>query len=241
MYYTETGWRQSQITTHVHLLELKAGNQRILSCQEMLENIVDSRFPKQARLALLPTRANDQNEDGLQQRTTLPISLSSTVEPSPAQAIIFRTFTSKYCGSFCSCTCHRMKKLRSPSLLDHLLGSILIGYEALPLMDNPCSLCHCRRVVSRTVVSYMFPRWFLNCVVLLETRPPTPELVLRIFRIRPDYSEVFVAVIRQDISRIRRMIADGTASVRDVNEKGETLISVSFVLVKVTATNTFGI
>ena len=36
---------------------------------------------------------------------------------------------------------------------------------------------------------------------------------------RPNDSEIFKALKQQDISRIRKMIADGQASIRDINEK----------------------
>lgn len=68
---------------------------------------------------------------------------------------------------------------------------------------------------------------------MLQMRPPTPEPVLRILRICSNDSEIFKAVRRQDISRIRKLIVDGKASVRDVNEEGESLITVSLISFKI--------
>ena len=194
----------------------------------MLENIIDSRLPQAQQPALPPTGETGQHESDFQQDTALPLDLSREVDPPQTQAITLRTISNKPCGSFCSCACHKMSQIRSPGLFDRLLGSIFIGYDALPLVTKPCNSSRCAKGnVSSTVVSYIFPRWFINCVVMLQTRPPTPEPVLRILRIRPNDSEIFKALRNQDISKVRRMIADGNASVRDVNEDGESLITVS--------------
>ena len=238
--HTKARYRQLQARTELHLLQLQAGNQLILSRQQMLENIINTRLPQPERPALLLTRASDQLESHLQQPTTPPLDLSREANQSLDQAIIFRTVSSKPCGPFCSCVCHKVKQFRSPGLFDRLLGSFFIGYDSLPLVAKPCNSSHCARGnVSRTVVSYMFPRWFLNCIVMLQTRPPTPEPVLRILKIRPNNSEIFKALRSQDISRIRRMIVDGEASVRDVNEEGESLITVSPPLSKMVQLITF--
>jgi hypothetical protein len=158
----------------------------------MLVDIVDSTLPQPQRPALPPAIGIDQHENGLQQHTTPPLDLPTVPDQSPTQAIIFRTVSSKSCGPSCSCACHKMSQLRSPGLFDRLLGSLFIGYEAIPLVTKPCNSSPCARGnVSRTVVSYIFSRWFLNCVVMLQTRPPTPEPVLRILRIGPKDSEIF--------------------------------------------------
>lgn len=210
------------------MIQLQASNQLILCRQQMLENILDSRLPQPQRPALSLLRATDRRENDLQQHTTPSLGLPTEANPSPAQGIIFHTVSSKPCGPFCSCACHKMSQLRSPRLFDRLLGSVFIGYEALPLATKPCNSSSCTRgKVSRTVVSYIFPRWFLNCVVLLQTRPPAPEPVLRILRVRPNNSEIFKALRIQDLAKIRELITEGKASVRDVNEEGESLITVS--------------
>ena len=204
----------------------------------MLENIIDSRLPQPERPALQPGRASDQHENHLQQHTAAPLDLSIEADPFPDQAIIFRTVSSKPCGPFCSCVCHKIKQFRSPGLFDRLLGSFFIGYNALPLVTKPCNSSQCGRGnVSRNVVSYMFPRWFLNCIVMLQMRPPTPEPVIRILTIRRNNSEIFKALRNRDISRIRGMIMDGNASVRDVNEEGESLLTVSLSFIKDAAAN----
>ncbi len=231
--HTKARYRQTQTATQLHLVQIQAGNQQILSRQEMLENIIDLRLPQPERPALPLTGASEQHENHLQQLATPHLDPTVEADRFPEPAIRFRTVGSKPCGPFCPCVCHKIKQFRSPGLFDHLLGSVFIGYDALPLVSKPCNSSRCGRGnVSRAVVTYMFPRWFLNYIVMLQTRPSTPEPVIRILRIRPNNSEIFKAVRRQDISRIRRMIMDGEASVRDVNEDGESLITVSLSISK---------
>ena len=131
------------------------------------------------------------------------------------------------CGSFCPCVCHNMKQLRSPSLLDQVLGVIFVGYSALPFMTKPCDSPRCKRErISTTTVSYIFPPWFLERFITMKIRIPEPELLLRVLRVRPNDSEIFSAIRRQDKSMVRRLIKTGQASALDVNGDGESLISV---------------
>ena len=51
-------------------------------------------------------------------------------------------------------------------------------------------------------------------------------------RIRPNHSEIFSAVVSHDAFKVRELLTDGRASILDVNEEGESLLTVSdFVLI----------
>ncbi|KAL9115558.1 MAG: hypothetical protein Q9187_007287 [Circinaria calcarea] len=90
---------QSQ-TAQLQLVQLQASNQLMLSRQQTLENIIDSRLPQRQRPPLLPSRATDQCENDLQQQKASPLDLPTEADPSPssAQAIIFRVASSKTSG-----------------------------------------------------------------------------------------------------------------------------------------------
>ncbi|MCJ1475869.1 Ankyrin-2 [Lambiella insularis] len=81
-----------QITTQLHLVQLQVGNQSILSSQQMLGNMIDSRLPEPKRGAPSLSGPSNKHENNLQQATTFS-SLRS--DPVQRQAINFRIVSSE--------------------------------------------------------------------------------------------------------------------------------------------------
>lgn len=60
----------------------------------------------------------------------------------------------------------------------------------------------------------------------MRLRNPGPDLQLKVLRVRPNNSEIFSAVGGQDTIKVQGLLASGLASVLDVNEEGESLLTV---------------
>ena len=132
------------------------------------------------------------------------------------------------CWSFCPCACHKEKYLRSPSFLDKTFGSLLVGFNSVPFLGKSCDHRGCQHsAVSGVNAAYMFPAWFLEWIVIMKMRSPGFDVQLKAMRVRPNGSEIFSAATGLDISKVREFLADGRASILDVNEEGESLLTVS--------------
>lgn len=68
----------------------------------------------------------------------------------------------------------------------------------------------------------------------MKLRSPGPDLQLKVLSVRPNDSEVFSAVENQDTSNVREMLAGGCASILELNEEGESLLTVSSFVTNIT-------
>ena len=149
-----------------------------------------------------------------------------------------RTFnlTRSFCEQECCCACHKRGRVRSPSYLNTVLGSLLIGYCVLPWITRICDNNNCGGCSPYLAYTYAFPQWLLNRVVafrLAYDRSKGPELCLRIIRMRASHDFIFrVAGYRGDttgeaaVLHLKTLFANGEASVLDVDPYGRTALHV---------------
>ena len=75
----------------------------------------------------------------------------------------------------------------------------------------------------------MFPKWFVKRSVALTiacSRPEGPELVLRVLRLRPDTTFVFIYARNGYYNELKRLLENREASVVDVDEFNQTALHV---------------
>lgn len=143
--------------------------------------------------------------------------------------------TRNRCDSACCCVCHRRSQLKSPRSLNALLGSIFVGYQASPWSAQTCSNSDCRRRSKRLTYVYSFPRWFVARILLVNMaydQSKGPELNLRVMRMRPSDTGIFLWIVREGaneelmVNHIKRLLRDGEVSVLDVDPEGYTMLNV---------------
>ena len=142
--------------------------------------------------------------------------------------------TRNSCELDCSCTCHKTSRFRSPTFMTTIVGSLFLGYNAVPWFSRNCDSAFCRSHSSKLAYTYAFPRWFVNRVIILKisnTRLGGPELCLRLARMRPKESGIFSAAgdMSDEVAvyHVRRLLLAGEASVLDVTPDGETALQVN--------------
>lgn len=134
----------------------------------------------------------------------------------------------------CQCKCHKQTRRRTPAYLNHIVGSLLIGYNFFPFVPPSCDLRGCGRRSSTLCVNYTFPRWFLDRTILMEVRNKQsvgPELLLRVIRMRPNYAEIFITCRRGHIGILQRLLNEGQGSISDVGEDGQSLLQVFYKII----------
>ena len=135
---------------------------------------------------------------------------------SPTQCIRLRTsLPSSGCGVYCGCSCHVKTRFRFQSI-NKILGSIFIGYVGLPFVTLKCDHHLCRqRACANTLISYVFPPWFLARGFTMTFRLfpfARPELIIRINPVVPGSSAIFTSAGAGDVEAIKRVLSAGLGS-----------------------------
>lgn len=134
------------------------------------------------------------------------------------------------CSLDCGCACHRRNRLRSPNVLNTVLGTLFVGYQASPWLAQGCNKMFCQS--RSTKIDYAFPRWFLRRAISLTMgygHPGGLEFSARMMSVRPGDADIFIAVFRGASNHIEKLIHDGKASVFDVDPAGNTALHVRYL------------
>ena len=151
--------------------------------------------------------------------------LFDSAQMTSVAAVGIRTtqFPRTSCTPWCSCICHRERRLRTPRMLEQFIGSLFIGYSGLPVFRPPCNERSCHlQAQPLTYVTYFFPRWFLSrMVTFMMTVTPLagPVASLKVQRTVPGSADIFTYAKLGDVDNIRRLFENGSASPHDVHSE----------------------
>lgn len=81
----------------------------------------------------------------------------------PFRSVQLQLAFTRRCNQCCHCSCHKPCYVRSPSILNRVLGSLFIGYYAIPMpVSGTCDTLSCLNRSTATINAiYTFPYWFL--------------------------------------------------------------------------------
>ena len=237
-------------------LNTGAARDDLISQVKDLASLVQGSLVSSARQETAPRRfhneqrtaaAQDTNEGpqtvpdfDLQQSTSPTTELASARQPrasgyNVSQIAKSNSFkiTGKSCNVNCRCSCHKRGSLKSPKFLTTILGSIMVGYNAIPGLAQRCNDPSCKGQATNITYTYAFPDWFVRRVVYLNFKNEQsrgPELCLRVVRVRPDDAKIFLAMQddREEVAleHTKRLLLAGEASVLDVKPNGKNVITV---------------
>lgn len=131
--------------------------------------------------------------------------------------------------AFCSCVCHKRKSVKY-RLLDRILGSLMIGYEALPLLTGVCDVEGCKRKAPYFGISWSFPLWYSNQTVFARVYKTTSmgmEGSIRVRFKRPWGAPILIALEDGNVGVLRTLLYSRKAFVNDCNPYGRSLLSAS--------------
>ena len=123
----------------------------------------------------------------------------------------------KQCPSWCSCTCHSRRNLRSPGMLTALLGELNIYYSGRK--EHLCS-CSNSPLFNAT---YRFPQFLLGryiSVIYQSSKTTGPELLLRVPVVMPWDHKLWRYLVDGDIEAVQKMYEQGLASSLDISPHG---------------------
>ena len=131
------------------------------------------------------------------------------------------------CEPLCICSCHHHVHHRSPSLLDSVVGRLFLGYSGLPYLLQKCDTEACQKLPTKIAyLKYVFPSWLLEQALqmtVLLSKSRGPELVIRLVRVRPQSSSIFIMNMAEGdyVGLLSKLLQKGKASVLDVDSYGK--------------------
>lgn len=126
----------------------------------------------------------------------------------------------RMCGSDCRCLCHKQQNIKTPQLLNHLVGNLFLGYAGAPAMQQQCSISTClQREALSFQLTYYFPSWFTRQAIsisMTRTSLGTPSMNLKVRRSVTETSNLFTLSRRGNVEGIRALFDQRLASPDDV-------------------------
>ncbi|KAI1211572.1 ankyrin [Annulohypoxylon truncatum] len=179
-----------------------------------------------------------QLNQGLAEAVSRPTADHIDTEPhlkrSTSWLVVYLSaFLVPVCSSPCMCSCHRLKRSRSPSWLSSLIGGLFLEYNTIPLVQNiQCDAISCKaKSPSSLRLYYTFPLWLLArsieiAVSWTSLTGSGSSLHLRVPRVLGRH-RVWRAIQFGDMRWIRAHMAKKDIFCTDVNERGGTLAIVA--------------
>lgn len=185
---------------------------------------------------LLETKLEDIRADVAENSTNMFLSgqLNSLLPPT-AVAVHLSYQQRSLCVPSCPCPCHTWRYLKSPRVLDRLIGSLVIGYSGVPLRTRKCLATTCRSEATYALnVWYKFPLWVVAQAVTfaLYSRYGQPTAGLSMARIRPHNSRIFSWSESGNIQGLKYLFQNGLASPFDISaQTGDQPLHVKFSVI----------
>lgn len=169
------------------------------------------------------SRVSGSPKDGPEHNALVQRSPTAGVD-SPVTLTCSFSGLASGCPGWCSCTCHRKHMVATPSMLDRLVGQLLLGYSVRPQIWAKCNEKACRGSSRSTLrLVYVFPTWFLAwsiSILISASAARGPEFTLRVPRVRSQADPIWSSVDRGDLEFVKDAFASGTASIGDVTDLG---------------------
>lgn len=125
------------------------------------------------------------------------------------------------CKALCSCVCHAHSIVRSPWILETIIGKISVQYAG---RRPACNEFHCRRSSEYSFnVVYQLPKYIMSRYIsmTMQYAPLSgPEFLLRMPRMVSWSHLLWIYATNDDLLAIQNLFAEGKASPHDLNPQG---------------------
>ena len=139
------------------------------------------------------------------------------------QLIGKRTFNSNQCRRSCSCACHSVYRLKTPTIFQNVVGTLLVKSNGLYGMNQACNEFSCRRSSNASIrISYQFPEWLLNRMIssiIVSNSISGPQVSLVVPRVIPNSADIFFYTCEGDVDGVAKLLRAGLASPFDISKR----------------------
>lgn len=178
------------------------------------DSSAENTTPSNQKVSLVVPRHLDQLEHlSNEQRGMLPDSHRGDPRLRPS------SYRRKPCQSWCSCYCHRIRRLQTPEKATKIIGLLSISFSGLSIWNRECGE-HCFKQTIPTVrTTYFLPPWFAHRAVRFafsfsDTRGL--QMSMEMPRVRPGDARIFALAVQGDLNGVKQMFVDGEASPYDI-------------------------
>ena len=126
-------------------------------------------------------------------------------------------------GLNCGCPCHRDQTValkQSPRSFDRFIGSLFLGYTALPIFRSQCvTTCRCPTPKTRIRLSYFFPAWWYWRAIsaAMTLSDSGPELIIRMPKAVPTDWKLFGRAWNDEVDDLRQLLITKQAAPTDTD------------------------
>ena len=229
----------SQIVKKVHSEQRQFSHQILAAVTVLVNRLEESPSTRAAVTGALGNIRQLTLEPVSQASDTVAnIADSTTIQAGPTAAKLFsrsRVHISQVqrvniCDLNCACKCHVSRQLRAPEALSKAFGRGYVQTAGSPILGTPCDTKSCKaHAAPRISVKYILPPWLASRMILMwfTSSPPCgPELLLRFPRVIEFKNAAFEAIRSRNIEALKFAITNGDCTPCDVDESGNTLLSV---------------
>ncbi|KAI1174416.1 hypothetical protein F4777DRAFT_384368 [Nemania sp. FL0916] len=210
--------------------ERERGSQAILTHLQQSMDQMRRDFPDRNSPTSIEGATTEVNSHVVKNDTAANTQWSTSESMVQFQAVLFRT-----CSSTCSCSCHQMKRSRSPHWLASLMGNLFLYYNVNPIFQRPtCDRLSCTvKSPSSVRLYYTFPRWLLARSIDWHASWSSltgqgSSLHIRVPRVLESHSHrIFKAIEYGDFRFVRLQLANKSVLPTDVDEGGQSLALVA--------------
>lgn len=166
-------------------------------------------------------------------RRSRAVKLEPKSHPTRSDAFAIRLHRySANCRPSCPCTCHVSRKSVTPSIVDRVLGRLLVSYSGIPAVRAGCNTSSCKQSrTPRLDLEYWFPLGlFWSQIIRLQCSYEShlgPQFQLSTLRRVADNSQCVDLALAGDIEGLKDLFKRSAASPRDVSStRGYSLLRV---------------
>ena len=178
-----------------------------------------------AEAASFLENTDSPSSDGINRETRAVKNPTETREIHSIRLQTKTTFKPNFnrCKLACSCVCHRSYRMRSPAILESIIGSVLIRVSGLYGITRACHEFACSGRSTATMhIAYRFPEWFLDRMVFSIIEKNCHGRIngtLMAPRIVPKTSAIFSRAEAGDIKGVADLLNAGSASPDDIEAR----------------------
>ena len=130
--------------------------------------------------------------------------------------VVMDTVKRRQSLSTCSCSCHRVNKMKTPGSTQDILGTFTVHVRGMLRLTPACDEIACERSAHSSLrISYRFPPWLSSYALhsmIYSDRVAGPQMCLTSTRTVPRNSDIFCFAMQGDISGIQNLFTKRLAS-----------------------------
>ena len=183
------------------------------------EGIVDQRFDNYIQPA--PVSFDTATTSKL---PNTPLGSGNSPPTTPPGEILQRSSEERrFCSSECQCQCHSRTRIRTPQVLQQILGRLCAVYTGGCGLQSPCKASCVRRDPKIACMTFVFPKWILDraiSIAMFYAMRTGLTINIKTRAVVPEMSQLFALSRYDDVQGLQNLFSQRLASPDDIHVRG---------------------